>query len=328
MTQVPPEGEAFGGTLPTPPYPPILPGQLDSIARSEIIVGGLTIGFRRALEFVAGSTGTVITAVDDPTNEKVTITITSQANTVGDVKESFQTADHGSWLILQGGSFSGVTYPNLQTLLGGTTLPDMRGRSPIGSGTGTGLTARVLKLTYGTETHTQLLAQIAQHSHTLDNSHTHDMAQHSHDMGGHTHNMNAHTHSLSSHTHGLEDHTHGVDSGSAFFSSANNGVFDLSLVGVGGGTHYKNTTTQTMTPGFFGGANGPSNNTSGTPSAASTLGPSSTNTGLAGSGTGQAAINTTNTANAGNSGTTPTSGATAMPILHPVLAINFFIFAT
>ncbi len=31
------------------------------------------------------------------------------------------------WLLCDGSSFSGTTYPDLNTFLGGTTLPDMRG---------------------------------------------------------------------------------------------------------------------------------------------------------------------------------------------------------
>lgn len=36
------------------------------------------------------------------------------------------------WLLLDGGSFSAATYPDLATYLGGTTLPDLRGRTLFG----------------------------------------------------------------------------------------------------------------------------------------------------------------------------------------------------
>jgi microcystin-dependent protein len=51
----------------------------------------------------------------------------------------------------------------------GTThfrLPDLRGRAPIGAGTGTGLTARALGATVGTETHTLTIAQMPSHDHS------------------------------------------------------------------------------------------------------------------------------------------------------------------
>lgn len=38
------------------------------------------------------------------------------------------------WLICNGGSFSGTTYPKLQAFLAGTTLPDFRSRFPVGAG--------------------------------------------------------------------------------------------------------------------------------------------------------------------------------------------------
>lgn len=302
-----------------PQYPPVLPAEIETVARTEVMVAGTTIGWRRGIDFVA-STGTTITAVDDATNEKVTITVSSSVNSTGDIKESLATADHGSWLILQGGSFSGATWPNLQTLLGGTTLPDMRGRSPMGSGTGSGLTARTLKLTYGAEGVIQTLAQIAQHSHTLASSHTHDMAQHSHTLNGHSHGLNSHTHSLSSHVHGLNGGAQFINTGTG------TGVGTDSL---GGTAMFK--TALTVTPE----ASGSFTNTTGAPGTGSGAGFSATtvtanstgDTAFAGAGTGQAAINETNTANAGNSGTTPGSGATAMDIVHPVYTVNFFIYA-
>lgn len=39
------------------------------------------------------------------------------------------------WLVLDGTTFSSATYPDLATLLGGTTLPDFTDRFPIGAGT-------------------------------------------------------------------------------------------------------------------------------------------------------------------------------------------------
>jgi microcystin-dependent protein len=45
------------------------------------------------------------------------------------------------WLLCDGASFSAVTYPNLNTVLGGTTLPNLVGRFPMGkTGSGTGST--------------------------------------------------------------------------------------------------------------------------------------------------------------------------------------------
>lgn len=51
---------------------------------------------------------------------------------------------------------------------GSTTfnVPDLRGRAPIGTGTGSGLTARSLAASGGAETHTLITAEMPAHTHT------------------------------------------------------------------------------------------------------------------------------------------------------------------
>ena len=52
---------------------------------------------------------------------------------VGDIKIRFsETSDSNSWLLLDGSSFDGTTYPLLEAFLGSTTLPDFRVRVPVG----------------------------------------------------------------------------------------------------------------------------------------------------------------------------------------------------
>ena len=69
------------------------------------------------------------------------------------------------WLLCDGSSFSSGTYPNLNTVLSGTTTPDLRGRVPVGVGTGTGLTARTLGATGGAETHVLATSEMPSHRH-------------------------------------------------------------------------------------------------------------------------------------------------------------------
>ena len=79
------------------------------------------------------------------------------------------------WLACNGATVSRTTYARLFNAIsttwgagdGSTTfaLPDLRGRAPIGSGTGSGLTARALAALGGTETHTLTIAQIPAHNH-------------------------------------------------------------------------------------------------------------------------------------------------------------------
>lgn len=80
------------------------------------------------------------------------------------------------YLIADGTAVSRITYAGLFALCSttygvgdGTTtfnLPDLKGRVPIGAGTGTGLTARSLTTKLGTETHQLSIAELASHSHT------------------------------------------------------------------------------------------------------------------------------------------------------------------
>lgn len=71
------------------------------------------------------------------------------------------TAPEG-WLICDGSSFSASAYPELNTLLGGTTLPDMRDRAPVGS-SGT----KVELSTGGAASVTLTTTQLPAHSHGI-----------------------------------------------------------------------------------------------------------------------------------------------------------------
>ena len=85
------------------------------------------------------------------------------------------TAPNG-WLICDGSTVSRKTYGDLFKVIGTTygagnsnttfTLPDMRGRLPIGAGTGTSLTARTLGANLGAETVTLAQTNLPSHTHT------------------------------------------------------------------------------------------------------------------------------------------------------------------
>lgn len=89
------------------------------------------------------------------------------------------------YLICDGASVNRADYPALFTVIGttygsasGTTfnLPDLRGRAPVGAGTGTGLTTRTLGSMGGAENVTLTVAQMPSHNHggsVTGGAHTH-----------------------------------------------------------------------------------------------------------------------------------------------------------
>lgn len=80
------------------------------------------------------------------------------------------------YLLCDGSAVSRTTYAALFAIIGtdygvgnGTTtfnVPDCRGRTSIGAGTGSGLTARTRAATVGNETHALSVAELATHGHT------------------------------------------------------------------------------------------------------------------------------------------------------------------
>ena len=89
----------------------------------------------------------------------------------------------GAWLLCDGSEVSRTTYAALFNEVGTRygagdgvntfTLPDFRGRSPIGAGAGTGLTNRDINtVSVGEETHVQTVAELAVHSHEVPSIHT------------------------------------------------------------------------------------------------------------------------------------------------------------
>ncbi len=81
------------------------------------------------------------------------------------------------YLVCDGSAVSRTTYAALFAVIGtvfgagdGSTtfnLPDLRGRAPIGVGTGSGLSARTLGQSLGAETHQLTTAELPAHTHTV-----------------------------------------------------------------------------------------------------------------------------------------------------------------
>ena len=107
------------------------------------------------------------------------------------------------WLLCDGAAVSRATYATLFAAIGTTwgvgdgsttfNVPDMRGRAPIGAGTGSGLTPRTLGSKLGEENHALTLAENGSHAHT-GGLHTHTGGLHTHIGGAHQHNLPSRIH--------------------------------------------------------------------------------------------------------------------------------------
>ena len=96
---------------------------------------------------------------------------------VGSVQAYSSATPPSGWLACDGAAVSRTTYSDLYSVTGdaygsgdGSTtfnVPDLRGRAAIGTGTGTGLTARTLGDSSGAETHTLTESEMPAHTHTV-----------------------------------------------------------------------------------------------------------------------------------------------------------------
>jgi microcystin-dependent protein len=95
---------------------------------------------------------------------------------LGEIRIFAGTQAPQNWMFCNGQILNVNDYQPLYSLIGniygGTApatfaLPDLRGRTPVGQGTGTGLTARTLGQTGGATTVTLTAAQMPQHAHQV-----------------------------------------------------------------------------------------------------------------------------------------------------------------
>ena len=122
------------------------------------------------------------------------------------------------WLFCNGQPVSRSAYPDLFAAIGTTygagdgvntfNLPDLRGRTVLGAGAGSGLTNRPLGQSGGAETHTLSVAQMPSHNH---GGGVHNHSASSGSAGSHNHsastgNAGNHGHSGSTNTTGSHRH--------------------------------------------------------------------------------------------------------------------------
>lgn len=99
------------------------------------------------------------------------------AGLTGTILPTVATSAPAGWLLCDGSAVSRTTYANLFTLVGTTfgagdgsttfNVPDLRGRSIIGVGQGSGLSARTRGQTGGAEVHQLGVTEIPAHGHDI-----------------------------------------------------------------------------------------------------------------------------------------------------------------
>ena len=164
------------------------------------------------------------------------------------------------WLICNGSTVSRSAYNNLFKVIGTTygvgnsndtfTLPDMRGRCPIGVGTGASLTARTLGSNVGAETVTLSEANMASHTHattvgTQSANHTHSGTSGT-VSADHTHGWGRNVGSFGS--YGLRDGANRSANGTPNTQGANQDHSHATTTGVES-TNHNHTVTNSSTGG-------------------------------------------------------------------------------
>ena len=140
--------------------------------------------------------GTLATAVTNLENGSYNPTSPIQFTPTATVLPFAGVTVPNGYLLCDGSQVSQSTYANLYNALGGSSnpwlttgqtlsagnffLPDFRGRMPLGSGTGTAsdATAHTTGSQNGHETHTNIVAEMASHTHSAaDSGHVHGYTQ-------------------------------------------------------------------------------------------------------------------------------------------------------
>ncbi len=98
---------------------------------------------------------------------------------IGEIRMFGGNAAPAGWLMCDGSALSINDYPELFVLIGNTYggdgvetfyLPDLRGKLPVGQGTGPGLSRRIMGQQFGVTDVTLTVAQTPAHAHTINAS--------------------------------------------------------------------------------------------------------------------------------------------------------------
>lgn len=245
---------------------------------------------------------------------------------VGTMSMYAGSAAPAGWLLCQGQTVSFADYPLLAAVFGVTggtwTLPDLRQRVPLGSGTG-----YVLRTDGGATTDSVTLATTNLPSHYHNIEHGHGIADHDHTYS-HTHGCPDHSHSVNDHNHTIPDHSHGItDPGHAHnMPLLNSGTFG-GYAGEGhGGTTIAGPNTYSNTTGISvnNKTNFSTNNKTGLTTTSG--GGTTTNSQSATTTSSKTGLATSSqTGKSTNSGSTGDGTAFSVDVVQPYYVVNFMI---
>lgn len=139
---------------------------------------GVILPQRNDRAWVADDEGRALVVVAwEPAGDSEPVDVSATLAMVGDVKWTARTTAPAGWLACDGGAVtvaSGHIALREALLDDGSPygasgadprVPDLRGRAPVGAGTGPGLTARTAGQAFGAETHQLTVAQMPTHTH-------------------------------------------------------------------------------------------------------------------------------------------------------------------
>lgn len=165
----------------------------------DVSVSGLTILGVRYLASYSPVVGDVV-FIDFNGPDPMVIGVLAGANAsspAGAIQGYWGTSVPIGWLVCNGAAFSGTTYPVLAALLGGTTLPDLRGKvlvgvdgtsefAALGTAGGSRTSTALHNHGLGNHSHTASTTSDSNHSHALDNAYTFGTSNtaHTHYVGG------------------------------------------------------------------------------------------------------------------------------------------------
>ncbi|MEM9886566.1 MAG: tail fiber protein, partial [Bacteroidota bacterium] len=116
------------------------------------------------------SGNTLLISLEDDNQSDISVDLTPLIDDlvpVGTIQMWPTSTAPSGWLICNGSSFNASTYPELNSVLGGNTLPNFNGRFPLGAGNSgtTGSTSHSIKSTGGEEQHVLTINEMPAHSH-------------------------------------------------------------------------------------------------------------------------------------------------------------------